>query len=394
MIRTSASIEPGAAPASYAWEASDESVAERYGLPLEAIARFDLNTAPTTPGYVQGILASGRFEAPLSGYPPGDYRRLIEAAARAYGVGRDEVVVGAGADEVLDMCAKAFLPPGGSALIPIPTYAMYRVLTEQRPARGVSVARLGPRDGYALDVAALRAAAREVDLVWLCDPNNPTGLAEPAGAIRALLDALVDDAASEGRTPPTVILDEAYAEFVGSTLLSLRERYRRLVVVRTASKAYGLAGFRVGFGIAVPETLDRLALYRPPGSVSIVSATVVAEGLDRPADVRGNVERTVRERGRLAAALTHAGWDVAPSVTNFLLVDFGAAGRATAVADALRARGLVVRTFGAEHPLAGHLRITVRAPDEDDRLIAAAREIGHAYDIPAADELAPRPEGR
>lgn len=365
------------APASYSWEATDEGVAARFGIPLERVARFDLNTSPGAPPFVAEILARGRFETPVSEYPPGDYRRLVEAAAAAYGVDPVDVVSGAGADEILDLCAKAFLPPGGSALVPVPTYAMYRVLTEQRPARVLAVPRLPGDRGYALDVPAVRRTALDADaaLVWLCNPNNPTGGGEPTGTIEALLDGLAADAAAAGRPCPVVVLDEAYAEFIGTTLLGLRTRYPRLVTVRTASKAYALAGLRVGFAIGTAETIGRLRLYRPPGSVSTVSATVVAEALRRPAEMRANVERIAVERARLASALSALGWSVAPSVTNFVLVDRSTPELAARTAEGLMTRGLVPRTFGADHPLASHLRITVRSPEEDDRLIEAATEI-------------------
>jgi len=375
MNPTPVTTTPPGMPAAYAWEATDEAIAARYGLALDEIVRFDLNTLPATPGYVFEILAAGRFETPLADYPPGDYGRLVAAAAEAYGVRTDEIVPGAGADEVLDLCARAFLPPGGSAVVAVPSYAMYRVITEQRPARLVEVARRGPAEGHRLDPGAVRASARKADLVWLCNPNNPTGQAEPPGAIEDLLDGLAADAARGGQLPPLVVLDEAYAEFVGASLLGLRERYPRLVVVRTASKAYGLAGFRVGFAIGTRETIARLAVYRPPGSISTVSATVAAEGLRRAELMRANVAAIVAERGRLAAGLEAAGWSVAPSVTNFVAVDFGSPGRAARVAERLLRRGLVPRTFGAGHPFAGHLRLTARTPADDDRLIAAAAEI-------------------
>ena len=361
-------------PASYAWEATDEEVAARYGVPLERVLRFDLNTSPRTPPFVLDLLAGGRFLTPLCDYPPGDYGALVEAAGAAYGVDRARLIVGAGADEVLDLCAKAFLPPGGRAVVPVPTYAMYRVLTEQRPATVVGVPRLGPQDGYALDVDATREAAGRADLVWLCSPNNPVGLPEADGAIAGVLDGLLADASTAGRVPPAVILDEAYAEFAGSTLLGLLERYPRLVVVRTTSKAYALAGFRVGVGIGAPDTIARLSLYRPPGSISTVSATVAAEAFRRPEVMRANVARLSAERERLANALGAAGWSVGPSVTNFLLVDFGSREASAAAAEPMLGRGLVPRTFGADHPLADHLRITVRTPDEDDRLIELAAE--------------------
>jgi histidinol-phosphate aminotransferase len=362
-------------PASYSWEATDEEVARRYGVPIERILRFDLNTSPTPPEIAGRILAGGTFDAPLSEYPPSDYRRLVETAARVYGVGVDELLVGAGADEILDLVGKAFLPPGGAAVIPAPTYAMYRVVTEQRGARSMLVPRLGPESGWALDEVAVRAAAATADVVWLCSPNNPTALAEPDGVIARVLTAIAEDAAAAGRAPATVVLDEAYAEFVDRSLVELRLDHSNLVVIRTASKAYGLAGLRVGFAIARPETIARIAPYRPPGSVSTVSVTVVTEALADPAEMRANVARVDAERDRLAASLRAAGWNVGPSVTNFLLVDLGSPQRASTVATQLLRRGLVPRTFPAGHPLAHALRLTIRDRAGNDRLIAAATEI-------------------
>jgi histidinol-phosphate aminotransferase len=358
-------------PTSYSWEATNEQVAERYGVPIESIVRFDLNTSPTPPALVDRLLAAGQFDAPLSEYPPSDYRRLTEAAAARYGVATEELLVGAGADEILDLVAKAFLTENARAVLPTPTYAMYRVLTEQRGAEVVAVPRRPATEGWALDVDAVRAAARGAAVVWLCSPNNPTGLAEPDGVIETLLGGLASDSAE----PPIVVLDEAYAEFVGSTLLPLRERYPRLIIVRTASKAYALAGLRVGFAIAKPEAIARMNPYRPPGSVSTVSVTIVTEALLDPTILQGNLARVEHERDRLATTLGEAGWSVGPSVTNFLLVDFGFPERAAATAEGLLRLGLVPRTFPAGHPLAAYLRLTVRDRHENDRLIEAAREL-------------------
>jgi histidinol-phosphate aminotransferase len=362
-------------PASYSWEATNEEVAARYGVPLESVVRFDLNTAPTPPSMAQQVLSAGRFDMPMSEYPPADYRRLVAAAADTYGVGTDEIVVGAGADEILDIVGKVFLPEGSTAVVPVPTYAMFRVITEQRRAQVRAVPRLGAAEGYALDLPAMRESAREASVVWLCSPNNPTALPEPDGAIQALLGQIAADAGAEGREPPVVVVDEAYAEFAGGSVCGLRFEHPNLIVIRTASKAYALAGLRVGFGIARPEVVAQMNPFRPPGSVSTVSVTVVTEALLDPGLAAGNVQRVAAERDRLTAALTEAGWSVGPSTTNFILVDFGSVERAAVVAETLLQRGLVPRAFPASHPLADHLRLTVRDVDQDDRLIAAAREI-------------------
>jgi len=377
MSPTPVTFSSPTAPASYTWEATDEEVAARYDLDPATIVRFDLNTSPVSPALVDRLLAAGRFVAPLSEYPPTDYRALVEAAAARYGVTPAEILVGAGADEILDIVAKTFLPSGGRAIVPIPTYAMYRVVTEQRGASVVAVPRLDGASGWAIDPDAIRAATMEHEaaVLWLCSPNNPTALAEPDGAIAALLAGLAEDAATAGRAASVVVLDEAYAEFVGTTLLGLRDVYPDLIVVRTASKAYALAGLRVGFAVARPEVIARMNPFRPPGSISTVSVTLVTEVLRDDSILDDNLARVETERTRLSETLAAIGWSVGPSVTNFILVDFGSPERAAAVADGLLRRALVPRTFGAGHPLAGHLRLTVRASAENDRLIAAATEL-------------------
>ena len=364
------------APSTYSWEATDEEVAARYGLDPETIVRFDLNTSPTPPALVARLLAAGRFEAPLSEYPPTDYRRLVDAAAARYGVGRAELLVGAGADEILDLVAKAFLVPGGSAVLPVPSYAMYRVLDDQRGVTTRAVPRLGPAEGYRLDPPAVRAASFGADLVWLCNPNNPTGLPEPDGVIAALLEGILEDAADADVPAPIVILDEAYVEFVGGSLVGLRQDYGGLITVRTMSKAYALAGLRVGFALARSEIIERIAPYRPPGSVAVPSVAVATEALSTDGVAEPNIARVHRERARLTGAFEEYGWTPRPSVTNFILVDLGTPAVAAAAAEHLMSQGLVPRTFGAGHPLAHCLRITVRDKADDDRLIAAVRAFG------------------
>jgi histidinol-phosphate aminotransferase len=378
-------------PASWSWEATNAEIAARYGLPIESIIRFDTNTSPAPPEVVGELLAAGKFDVPISEYPPSDYARLVDAAAARYGVAREELLVGAGADEVLDLIAKAFLPPGGAAVVPVPTYAMYPILTEQRRAGVVRVARRGANAGFALDVDAIRAAATSTplpSLIWLCSPNNPTGRAEPDGLITELLAGLAADASAAGREPPVVALDEAYVEYTGRSLLSLRADYPRLVVLRTLSKAYGIAGLRVGFAVAQPELIEELAVYRPPGSVSVVSVGVATALLTDDRIARDRVAATISERERFSTALADAGWSPLPSVTNFVLVEFVSPAAADAAAEGLLSRGLIPRTFPAGHPLAHYLRLTVRNREQDDHLLVALAEMAAAGQIVPADETA------
>ncbi len=354
---------PAAASQVYTWEPSNAAIAARYGLDPANVLRFDTNTSPTPPGQLPGWLAEP-FDPSLNEYPDSSYAELSAAAAAYIGVRREQVVVGAGADEVLDIVAKAFLPAGSAALVPIPTYAMYGVLTSQRDARIVGVPRLAGEAGFALDVDSVIARLGEVRVLWLCAPNNPTGRQEPPDNLMAVLAA-----AEEVADPPLVVVDEAYFEFVGSSLVSRIEKHHRLLVVRTMSKAFALAGVRVGFGIGAREVIERLERVRPPGSISTVSAQLAARALAEPGYARDNVKALVAEREWLSERLTQLGLAPSPSVTNFLLVRFGQHDAAEAAADMLLRHGIVPRTFGPANPLRGHLRLTVRSRPENQRLV-------------------------
>jgi len=369
----SASAGSRSALPTYVWEPTTDYLAAKYGLPRESIVRFDVNTSPLAPD-LRDVLASP-FDPGLSEYPPSDYAPLVAAAAAAYGVATGEVLPTAGADEALDLTARAFLREGSLAVGPVPTYALYRIATEQRGARFEGVPRLFREQGFGVDFEALAEAAREAALVWLCEPNNPTGSVESPERIAAFLDVLTANAAQDGREAPVVAIDEAYAEFTGRSVLPLRARYSRLVVIRTLSKAHALAGARVGFAVAVPETLAPILSFRAPASVSTVSATLGTASLTRPELAAANVALIAAQRERLMRDLTAMGWCPNPSHANFILVEFSSEGAAAAAAEALLRQGLVPRTFGSDHPLADYLRLTVRSASENDRLIAAARGI-------------------
>lgn len=351
----------------YTWEPSDAAIAARYGLSPSDILRFDTNTSPIAPAWLPEALR-GPFDPTLNEYPDSSYAELTEAAAAYFGVSVAEVIVGAGADEVIDLVAKAFLPAGGAALVPIPTYAMYGVLTAQRAARVVAVPRLGLDGGYALDVPAVLARLGDVAVVWLCSPNNPTAAAEDPAAIETVLAA-----AAEAAQPPLVVVDEAYFEFVGQSVVGWRERYPNLLVARTMSKAFALPGIRVGFGIGGRSVIARLERVRPPGSISTVSAHLATVALRQPEYALENVRALTAEREWFAAQLSAAGWTPAPSVTNFLLVRIGDHAAAEEAAEHLLRGGIVPRTFGPANPLRGHLRLTVRSRAENERLLEAVR---------------------
>ena len=352
----------------YTWEPSNQIIAERYGLRPEDVLRFDTNTSPLAPGLAAEVLA-GAFDPPLSEYPDSSYSDLTAAAAAYVGVDPSRILVGAGADEVLDIIAKAYLPAGASAIVPIPTYAMYGVLTAQREARMVAQPRLGPERGFALDMDALLPRLPEVRLVWLCAPNNPTGAPEPLATVERVLEA----GAEVSGGGPAIVVDEAYAEFWPETAISLLARFERLIVVRTVSKAFALAGVRVGYAVAQRSAVERLERLRPPGSISTMSAAVATAALRRPGLARANADRLAEERSWFAEALRGVDLHPYPSVTNFLLLRIGDHVAAEATAERLLQGGIVTRTFGPANPLRGHLRITVRSRTENERLLEVIR---------------------
>ena len=348
----------------YTWEPPDRIIAARYGVAVEDILRFDLNTSPATPVFLPAALA-GRFTPSLNEYPDSTYAELAEAAAAYVGAEPLEILVGCGADEVLDIIAKAFVPPGGTSVVPIPTYSMYGVLSTQRGARLKPVPRLGAADAFGLDLAAMRDALTDAAAVWLCAPNNPTGASESSETVEALLEA----ASARDDGGPTVVIDEAYIEFDPGSFVGLRTRYPRLIVVRTMSKAFALPGLRVGYAVAVRDTIERLERFRPPGSISTVSATIAAQALRQPEFAAANAAAIGAERAWLSDAL--GGIDLAPypSVTNFVLVRIGDQAEAEAATEHLLASGIVPRTFGPANPLRGHLRFTVRNRTQNERLL-------------------------
>jgi histidinol-phosphate aminotransferase len=353
----------------YTWEPSNAAIAARYGLRPEDILRFDTNTSPMAPDWLPEALR-GPFDPTVNEYPDSSYAELTAAAASYCRAAPHEVIVGAGCDEVLDLIAKAYLPSGSAALVPIPTYPMYGVLTAQRAARIVSVPRLGGGESFALDVPAVVARLPEVRVVWLCSPNNPTGCEEPEETLRAVLDA-----AAALADPPLVVVDEAYHEFVGSTVLGWPSRPDNVIALRTVSKAFGLAGVRFGWGVAGRSVIERLERVRPPGSISTLSAHIATRALRSPAYATDAARRMAEEREWLWDRLEELGWLAWRSAANFLLVRIGDHEAAERATEGLLRAGIVPRTFGPANPLRGHLRLTVRSRQENERLLEAVARL-------------------
>jgi histidinol-phosphate aminotransferase len=310
----------------YVWSPSSAEVAARHGLRPEQILRFDQNTPPV-PGVPQVPLAESF--ARLNEYPDPTYRELREAAAGYCGVDPAQIVIGAGADDLIAICARTYGGPGRRAAVSPPTYPLYEIMSRLEGADVVT-----DPDGAAL--------------VWVCNPNNPTGeLREPAEI--AALAAANPDAA--------VVVDEAYFEYADATCVPLIERQPNLIVVRTLSKAFGFASLRVGYAIAAPEAVAELELRRAPANVSGPAAKLAAAALREP---RLDVAATVAERERVRSALLAAGYDCPATATNFVFLR-----SREPLGELLEQRGLVVRVFG------DGVRITVSRPRENDVVLAA-----------------------
>jgi histidinol-phosphate aminotransferase len=294
------------------------------------VVRLDQNTQPRPPAWYAGS-AAWLAGIGVNGYPDSRYTALREAAAAYAGFPADQVVVTAGADEALMLCALLALSPGDRAYARTPAYAVYGSVTR-------------------LAGASLGEEPDGARLTWVCSPHNPTGE-----------DAPGDVPEQDGGL---VVIDQAYLEFGGTDLSGLVRERDDVAVVRTLSKAFALAGIRVGYLIA-PQPLARaLEAIRPPGSISSFSNALALRALSDVETMRADVAATVAERERMAATLTAAGWRVHPSCTNFLLADTGEDAEAWALR--LLGAGIVVRTFDA---LPTCLRITVGAPQETDLLL-------------------------
>jgi len=210
-------------------------------------------------------------------------------------------------------------------------------------------------------VDGLLAAAEGAKIVWICNPNSPTANAADPGDLERLVAA----------APCLVVVDEAYAEYAGWSAVPLVAGHPNLVVVKTMSKAFGMAGMRLAWGVAQPQVIELLNRVRPPNSVCRITARLGAAALRDLPGMRANVAGVLAQREPLAAGLRAAGAHVHPSDTNFLLTRWASAAEARSVSDWLEARGMVVRNY-ADHPLLpGHLRITVRTGDQNARLLAA-----------------------
>lgn len=301
----------------------------------------------------------------LNRYPEPQPARLIAALADYWGVVPAQVFLGRGSDEAIDLLVRAFCRAGEDAvLVSPPTFGMYKVAAGVQGARVVSVP-LRAESGFMLDVDALIQAELEspAKLVFVCAPNNPTGGDVPLAAITDLARALHDRA--------LVIVDEAYVEFAGrASAASLIDAHPNLGVLRTLSKAFGLAGARIGALLAAPEIIALLRRIMAPYPLptACVAAALAAFEPAAAAARSTHLAQAVAERARLSAALAAhpAVRQTWPSAANFLVFRVADA-RATWLA--LGARGVVVRDVSHYPGLEQCLRVSIGTPAENDRFL-------------------------
>lgn len=332
-----------------------EAVATELGLPIDDIAKLDTNENPYgTSLRVQEVLAS--FER-YHRYPDADQLAARRRLADYVGMSAERILIGNGADELIDLVLLATIDPGDEVVIPTPTFGVYA----ERPSLFGGVAREVPRQpDFELDLEAIEAAVNErTKVIFVASPNNPTGNLVSSRELVRLL-----------RTGALVVLDEAYYEFSGKTFAPLVTEWDNLVVLRTFSKWTGLAGLRIGYGIFPPALIDALWKVKAPFNVNIAALKAIEAALDDREYLKERVGRIRVERGRLYRSLRKLNFlQPFPSQGNYILARV-TRGDAHDIHRRLYRRGILVRKYG-DPQLRDMLRITVGRPEDTDRLMAA-----------------------
>ena len=342
--------------------------ARRRGMTIDeydAAAKLHFNENPWGPSdaVVRAMASAHRFRNRY-GYPDAD---ILDVIAAHHGVARENVLLGAGSSEILEVAGRTFLPGGRKVVGVQPTFA--DVYEYASGVRAESIV-LPLRNDYTQDVDALARAAgrnhRDVAFVYLCTPNNPTGIVVTKQEVRRLVDGVPDDV--------PVLIDEAYHHYVEhpdyATSIPYVLEGRNVIVARTFSKVYGLAGMRLGYGIAPAALIARMRPHTT-GSINALVKWAGAAALADTAAMERTRSQTLALRKKAAAELERSGYRVLPSETNFFMVDLRRP--VGPVIDAFRQRGILVgRPFP---PMTQHLRVSVGLPEEMERFLAAFGEI-------------------
>ena len=350
-------------------------LAREMGLRDADIVKLASNENPLGPSpKARAAIAAGLDE--VARYPDGNGFALKSALASKLGVNIAGVILGNGSNDVLELAARALLGPGTSAVYSEHAFAVYPLATQAVGATGIEV----PACAWGHDLAAMRAAIRgNTRVVFIANPNNPTGTLLSAGELHDFLRSV----------PPTVavVLDEAYGEFLDARLrapsVSWLSEFPNLILTRTFSKAYGLAGLRVGYALAHPDVADLLNRLRQPFNVNSLGLAAAAAALDDSEFLAR--AKAVNDAGmaQLLEGCERLGLGHIPSHGNFVCIEVGGhaterenkdASVATRVYQALLRKGVIVRPV-ANYGLPAFLRVSIGLPDENARFLDALGEI-------------------
>jgi histidinol-phosphate aminotransferase len=335
-----------------------EQVARELGLDPAGIVKLASNENPLGPS-PKALAAGERALREAQLYPDGGYYALRERLARHWGLGMDQFIIGNGSNEIIELLGHAFLSPRVECVMPQSSFVVYKLVTLMFGAKPVEVP-LGP--GLKQDLSALAAAVTPATrFVFLASPANPTGTANSAEEILALVRAL----------PPHVIFvfDEAYAEYLDNPpdLRPLMAEGRKVICLRTFSKIYGLAALRVGYAYASRELIAIVQRARQPFNVSAVAAAAAIAALDDGEFVQRCRAANRAGLTQLQSGFARLGLEFVPGHGNFILVKVG---DGVATFDALQRRGVITRPV-KPYGLPEWLRISVGTTEQNERLLAA-----------------------
>lgn len=337
---------------------------------LDRVVKLSANEIPWGP-FPEVLEALRAAVETVNRYPDGNCKELRGLLAERLGVGEECLMFGNGSCELILLLGQAFLSPEHHAVFPHPSFVMYRSIALAHGAPFTAV----PLRDLESDLDGLLAALRDdTSLLIICNPNNPTGTYLEPAVLRPFLEKVPRDV--------VVILDEAYGEFVTSPTHEESAAWLadlpNLVILRTFSKVYGLAGLRVGYGIADPQVVEALDKVRQPFNVHSLAQIAAAESLRLPERVEERRQKVAAERARLARRLEEMGIAYVPSEANFLLVDVtGLSVPGPEVAQALLERGILTRS-GYAMDCPGWIRVTIGEVEEGDLFLAAMKELRDA----------------
>ena len=340
-------------------------LAREMGLNEKKIVKLASNENPL--GVSPRAKAAIRKALPeLGRYPDGSAFDLKAALAKRYGVPEECIVVGNGSNDLLEMAAAVFLAPSRSAVYSEHAFAVYPLATLSRGARSIVV----PAKNYGHDLAAMLAAiAPDTRVVFIANPNNPTGTFVPGPEL--------EDFIARAPREVAVVVDEAYTEYLPRELrydsVGWLAKYPNFILTRTFSKVYGLAGLRVGFGLMHPGVADLLNRVRQPFNVNSLALAAAAAALEDRKFVAKSHKMNRAGMARLERAFKRLGLEYIPSCANFVsfaVPRHGEGPRAGTVYDKLLRQGVIVRPV-AGYGMPDHLRVTVGTPAENERFLKA-----------------------